>query len=532
MTDNTMTDNTITDNSGAYILSPEIESRFRDVLDEGAVIVDREGRNDFRDPYWFQDDLTYDSSAVLLPSSTEQVQAVVRIANEFGVPLWTSSLGKNNGYGGPSPRVAGSVLLSLRRMNRVIEINPTLAYAVVEPGVSWLDLHQALQDGGHDDLLVSVPDLGWGSVIGNTLDSGVTYLPLGTDFQAPTGMEVVLADGTLLRTGMGGIPGSKAWHVYKRGLGPVLDPLFVQSNFGIVTQMGYWLMRKPEAYAPLFLTVPQDSQLEQAIDILRELRLSGIIRGVPVMQNTITLASHFPELLGKMQGSSGTFSDDQLQELADASGVGRWGMRTAVWGDEVVVQHHVDRITAAWSAIEGSRVDHARTYLSGEWDEIVHFVDKVQAGIPSLDMLDALPEHVGHVGFSPAVPLVGENVREVVDLLESIVVSQAQVNFVAGICVASERSALIVSGLAFDTTDEQQTKTAFDTVKTMVREAGKLGYGEYRAHLDFMELAAEQYSFGDHAYRRFVEKIKDAVDPAGILSPGRHGIWPANRRER
>src|SRR3546814_20369760 len=82
------------------------------------------------------------------------------------------------------------------------------------------------------------------------MDSGVTYLPLGMDWQAPTGMEVVLADGSLLRTGMGAIPGSKSWHVYKRGLGPVLDPLFVQSNFGIVTRMGYWLMRKPDAYAP------------------------------------------------------------------------------------------------------------------------------------------------------------------------------------------------------------------------------------------------------------------------------------------
>lgn len=516
----------------AFELPQDVAERFRAAIGDEFVVVSREGRDEYRDPYWHAEDRTYDSSAVLYPSTTEEVQAVVRIANEAGVPLWPSSQGRNNGYGGPSPRVKGSVLVSLRRMNRVLEINDRLAYAVVEPGVSWLELHQALVDGGHDDLMVSVPDLGWGSVIGNTLDSGVTYLPLGMDYQAPTGMEIVLADGSLMRTGMGGIPNSKAWHVYKRGLGPVLDPLFVQSNFGIVTRMGYWLMRKPDAYAPLFLTVPRDTQLEQAIEILRELRLEGVIRGVPVMQNTVTLASHFPDVLGQMKAADAAFTETELQEIADRTGIGRWGMRTAVWGDRVVVDHHVARIKEAWSAIDGARVDHEHTYGRGEWEEISHFVDKVQGGIPSLDMLDAIPDHIGHIGFSPVVPLLGENVREVVDLLRRISEEEAGVNFVAGLCTISERSTIVVSGLNYDINDQAAMDKAFATVKKMVREAGKLGYGEYRAHLDFMDEAADEYSFGDHAYRRFIEKIKDAVDPNGILAPGRHGIWPSGQRNR
>ncbi|GGA64825.1 4-cresol dehydrogenase [Pseudoclavibacter endophyticus] len=513
-----------------FELPGEVAQRFCDAIGAEHVHTDEAARDEYRDPYWHRDDRTYDSSAVLYPASTEEVQAIVRIAGEHGVPLWTSSQGRNNGYGGPSPRVRGTVLVSLRRMNRVLEINHELAYAVVEPGVSWLDLHAELERTGNGDLMISVPDLGWGSIIGNTLDSGVTYLPYGMDYQAPTGMEVVLADGTLLRTGMGAIPDSPSWHVYKRGLGPVLDPLFVQASFGIVTRMGYWLMRRPKAYAPLFLTVPRDEQLAQAIDILRELRLAGIIRGVPVMQNTLTLASHFPEAMGKMQGAEATLPDEVIQEIADETGVGRWGMRTAVWGEPAVVEAHVQAITDAWGAIEGSRVDHARTYSSDDWHEIDHFVDKVQAGIPNLDMLESLPDNVGHIGFSPVVPLVGSKMRELVDLLEETVVEGSGLNFVAGICVISERSAMVVSGLAFDTSDAEVSAKAFATVRTMVERAAELGYGEYRAHLDFMDLAAEQYSFGDHAYRRFVERIKDAVDPEGIFAPGRHGIWPANRR--
>ena len=92
------------------------------------------------------------------------------------------------------------------------------------------------------------------------------------------------------------------------------------------------------------------------------------------------------------------------------------------------------------------------------------------------------------------------------------------------------RSFIHVTMVLFDTANETQIRGAYDTCKLLVREAAKPGYGEYRAHLDFMDLAAEQYSFGDHAYRRFYETIKDAVDPNGILAPGKQGIWPAAMR--
>ena len=65
----------------------------------------------------------------------------------------------------------------------------------------------------------------------------------------------------------------------------------------------------------------------------------------------------------------------------------------------------------------------------------------------------------------------------------------------------------------------------------MVTVSAERGYGEFRAHLHHMDEIAGQYSFNDHAYLRFVEKIKDAVDPDGILSPGKQGIWPRSLRE-
>ena len=71
-----------------------------------------------------------------------------------------------------------------------------------------------------------------------------------------------------------------------------------------------------------------------------------------------------------------------------------------------------------------------------------------------------------------------------------------------------------------------QARTAYEACTSIVQPAAKLGYGEYRAHLDFMDLVAQQYDFNNHALLRLNEKLKNALDPNGILSPGKQGIWP------
>lgn len=106
------------------------------------------------------------------------------------------------------------MILDLHRMNKIVDVSEEHAYAIVEPGVSFLELYAYIQEKGYR-LWPSCPALGWGSVVGNTLERGFGYTPNGEHSEQQCGMEVVLATGEIVRTGMGALTGSPMWPLFK-----------------------------------------------------------------------------------------------------------------------------------------------------------------------------------------------------------------------------------------------------------------------------------------------------------------------------
>ena len=494
------------------------------LLGEDAVHIERARIDDFKDDYWLSGDETYAASAVVQPTATEQVQGVLEIARRHGVPIWPHSQGRNLGHGGASPKVRGSIQLGFQRMNRILEINEELAYAVVEPGVTWFDLHGAVREKGYD-LSTPCPDLGWGSIVGNTMDGGHTYQRYGADYMLPAGLEVVMPDGAVLRTGQGAIPSSPAWHVYKRSLGPNLEPLFVQSNFGIVTKMGIWLTRRPETFAPLLLAIDDEADFEAAVDTLRELRLAGHLEGMPALYSTLRACHMLRD--APVSAQERPFTSSELRDIGIRAGVGAWAARAAAWGAPEIVDAKLRRISDAWEAIPSGRVEARRTYSPDEYGQLEYSADQIMAGEPTLKALQSTPPDIAHVDVSPVVPLQGTTMRVVIETIRREFAAAGR-DFGVGIMVTGERSAVVIAGVRYDKTDEGSTRSAFALARRLIIELGKLGFGDSRPHLEFMDLAAAEYSFNDNAYRRVATQIKDALDPDGILSPGRHGIWPSN----
>jgi hypothetical protein len=80
--------------------------------------------------------------------------------------------------------------------------------------------------------------------------------------------------------------------------------------------------------------------------------------------------------------------------------------------------------------------------------------------------------------------------------------------------------------IVFNREDDEQKKKVVWLIKTLIDDCAKQGWGEYRTHLAAMDQIMDTYSFNNNVFRRFNETIKNAVDPNGILAPGKSGIWP------
>lgn len=119
-------------------------------------------------------------SAVVTATTVEQVQQVVKICNEFKVPVWTISTGRNFGYGSAAPVQRGQIILDLRKMNKILHIDPELCTALVEPGVTYQQLYDYLQDNNIPLMLSFSAPSAIAGPLGNTMDRGVGYTPMAS----------------------------------------------------------------------------------------------------------------------------------------------------------------------------------------------------------------------------------------------------------------------------------------------------------------------------------------------------------------
>lgn len=500
-------------------------NEMRVIVGKKWVFISSEDVTRYGDPWSPGQDTEFRASAAVAPDSVEQVQKITQVANNYRIPLWTISAGRNLSYGGPAPRLTGSIVLDLKRMNKILEVNEKFGYALVEPGVSYFDLYNYIKEKGYK-LWIDCPAPGWGSVMGNALDHGVGYTPYGEHFTMTCGMEVVLANGEVVRTGMGALPGNNSWQLFKWGYGPYVDGLFTQSNMGIVTKLGIWLMPEPPGCTPFMITFEKEDDLYQITELLRPLKLNMVIPNVAVTAYA-TWEAGVQVTRSKYYTGKGPMPTSVLKNMTDDLGIGLWNFYGAVYGPPPIMDINLELIRDTFSQIPG-----ARFYLESDRpkDAALQYRANLMRGIPNMTEFGLVNWYGGggHIDFSPMAPPTGEDAMKQFTMIRDRI-HEYGYDYVGEFAVGWRDLHHIVF-MTFDSDDEDDRRNVDELFHVLVKEAAEAGYGEYRTHLKYMDDIAKTFNWNDNALWKLHETIKDAVDPNGILSPGKNGIWPKHLR--
>lgn len=451
------------------------------------------------------------------PENVEQVQAIVKIANQFRQPIWPVSTGKNMGYGQTTTAMPGQMILDLKRMNRIISVDPELCTALVEPGVTYRQLKDYLVENNLP-LWIDVPTVGpVVGPVGNTLDRGVGYTPYGEHFMVQCGMEVVLADGEILRTGMGSTRNPSAWQAFKWGYGPYLDGLFTQSNFGVVTKMGMWLMPAPPVYKPFVIRHRKMEDVARIVEAMRPLRIANIVPNVVLMMGGAYQLAMFKRRSEVWDGA-GPITDEAVSKAATANNLGMWNTYIALYGTEGMIAESEKIIRAAFAAIDGEVLTEAEM---GDNPWFHHHATLMQGGL-NLDEI-GLARWRGNGGglawFAPVAPAKGSETQGQVELAKQIL-GKHGFDYTAAFAIGSRELHHIIA-LLYDKSDPAEEKRADDCYRELVTGFGERGWASYRTGVHAMDLVAQQFGTVNRAFNA---RLKDALDPNHILAPGKSGI--------
>lgn len=188
-----------------------------------------------------------DAEIVIRPGSVEELAAAVRLCTEAGLAVIPRGGGLSY-TGGFLPTRAGSVIVDMLRLDRVIEVNALDMYITVECGATWKTLYETLKPLGLRTPYFG-PMSGFASTVGGALSQGSIFLgstEYGTTADSVLGLDVVLADGSTVTTGSAG--GINTAGPFFRNYGPDLTGLFLHDAgaLGLKARATLRLLTAPE----------------------------------------------------------------------------------------------------------------------------------------------------------------------------------------------------------------------------------------------------------------------------------------------
>ncbi len=502
---------------------------------------------------------------IVHPDGADEVAAIVKYADQNGLKIWAYSTGRNWGYGTTQALQQGAIVMLLDRMNRIIEVNQELAYAVLEPGVTQAQLNAYLKENNIQLWMDCTDSTPLGSVIGNALERGVGYTPYGDHFGQLCGMDVVLADGQLVQMG-GCQPGCHTFHTHKWGTGPFLDGVFSQSNMGIVTKAGIWLMPQPEEFNFMAVELRREEDLPRLINHIRELALARTIGNVHCFNPFLLLSARIQYPFDR-RGDRTHLSEAEIRQLAKENHIAPYSVVCGVYGSKAEVAAHRKKVKEKlgsycrllfasdrkikfvgklcelllskkpplplhhrllrWATRKFiypgspealSLVPRVAGYHKGVPDEFVVSAAYFKRRGGRTGDVDPVRDDCGLLWLAPILPATSEHVQRLKDAITPIF-DKHGFEFPLSIIMLNPRTLIFALPMFYDKQDPSECSRVQRLYQEVIDVSSELGYQQYRTGTMYLDRILDL----NPGHRQIVRSLKHTLDPNNTLAPGKYG---------
>jgi 4-cresol dehydrogenase (hydroxylating) len=486
---------------------------------------------------------------IVFASNKQQLIDLILFANEVDLKLYPVSTGKNWGYGCMLPTCDDALIVNLSKMQNITIIDEHLGLFSIEPGVTQELMHNFLIDHQLDFM---IPTTGAGpscSLLGNALDRGYGLAPISEHFNALSNFEAVLANGSVYNEIFFDQGCANLSNYFPKGIGPYLSGLFSQSNFAIVTKCTIRLLKRPKDMTLFYLGIKKAESLIQLVTCLQQIhhQVGGVIPSMMLMNKY-----RFQAIM-RAENQNNLNKSKILDKIGGINQM-EWIVLGSIHGSMDIIKPAI-RIL---KKITKKNVDvchifpRSRLHLLKRLLTIIPFlkaehgvIKALQQTTATMDFLLGVPSNIGLKlaylndteklkreqlnpsqddvriqWFAPLVPFVPQKVSEFSEIINTISVKHGcepmiTLNYFSSLCLDGT---IPIYGHSTGNLPTKYNPQAY--FNDLFEACKNNGFFPYRMDIESQKKLQLEHSCAWQA----AKKLKKALDPNYIISPGRYGI--------
>ncbi|CCF42929.1 vanillyl-alcohol oxidase [Colletotrichum higginsianum] len=277
---------------------------------------------------------------------------------------------------------------------------------------------------------------------------------------------------------------------------------------------------------PFMVTYARDEDIQAAVEIVGKLRLHHVLaHSCSIRYITLDTGFYSPRAAFTDSPKDVILTEEELDAMCARNTLGRWNFTGCVYGPPKIRELTMQVIREEMTKPAGSRL-----YTLDDRTErpsMLHGRAPNMEGLCNMDQQNWIKQwmpNAAHILFTPVSRIDGGSALEQFQLAKALF-AEYQMDFFGHLAVY-HRDMHNVSCIVYDSEDAAMRGRAWDLARRLIDEWQKRGWGEMRTHIGLHDQVAASYDFNNRAMLRLNEKVKEMLDPKGIIAPGKSGIWP------